>query len=197
MKIIFSSIFLFLSIIVNAQQAKPLNPYPGNKTIKAGQATIYGNFIQRLGFSSGGLVQEVMIKNVATSEYFRFVVKPMMKSAKENTFCFNLLAGDYEIIYYNYNQSTWYGAKMFGEPIFKNVIANEDLLLKLQSGDLKESDLIRFKFTIKENSLNYLGTWHFDDPMVSFSNDKEILDQKMVKKYKKLDFSSANMSIPN
>lgn len=197
MKIILSSIFLFLSVIVNAQQAKSLSAYSGNKIIKEGQATIYGNFIQRLGFSSGGLVQEIMIKNVATSEYFRFVVKPMMKSAKENTFCFTILAGDYEIIYYNYNQSTWYGANMFGEPIFKNVISNEDLHLKLQSGALKETDLERFKFTIKENSLNYLGTWHFDDPMVTFSNDKEVLDQKMAKKYKKLDFNSANTSIPN
>ncbi len=120
----------------------------------------------------------------------------MMKSAKEKTFCFTLIPGEYEIIYYNYNQSTWYGAKLFGEPIFKDVIANEDLRLKLQSGELKESDLVRFKFTVKENSLNYLGTWHFDQPLVSFSDDKEILDKKMSKKNKKLDFDSANTALP-
>ncbi len=61
MKSFFTSIFLILSILANAQKATSLSEYYGSRAIKEGQAAIYGNFVQRLDFSSGGLLQEVMI----------------------------------------------------------------------------------------------------------------------------------------
>lgn len=39
-------------------------------------AIIYGNFIQRLGFTSGGFPQDIRLENVDTKEIYRFRVKP-------------------------------------------------------------------------------------------------------------------------
>lgn len=142
-------------------------------------------------------MQDIVIVNAETGEYYSFVVKPMMKSAKENLFCYVLPAGTYQIANYNYNQSTWYGAKMFSEPIIKNMIANAELQEKLNSGQIAETDIIRFSFTVEPNTLNYLGSWHFDQQLVSFTDDKLITDKKMVKKKQKIDFSSAKTELPN
>ncbi|WP_313157220.1 hypothetical protein [Sphingobacterium multivorum] len=40
---------------INAQDLKHLNDVASNDGIPHGKAIIYGNLIQRLGFSSGGL----------------------------------------------------------------------------------------------------------------------------------------------
>ena len=61
----------------------------------------------------------------------------------------------------------------------------------------RPDELVFFKFTVAENTLNYLGTWHFEDSPVFFTNDKEETDKEMQDKYKKLDFRSSRTAIPD
>jgi hypothetical protein len=85
---------------------------------------------------------------------------------------------------------------MFTEPIFKNIDATDNFENKISSGQIKNENLERFTLSISENSLNYIGTWHFDNGLVSFSNDKTEFDILLKNKYKKLDFSTALTLIP-
>lgn len=112
---------IFATFIVNGQTLKQLNPVSKQDPASKQKAIIYGNFIQRLGFSSGGFAQDIRIMNVETKEIFPFRVKPTFKSAKENIFCFYLEPGNYVILNYLYTQSKWYGGKIFTEHIYKNV----------------------------------------------------------------------------
>ena len=174
---------------------KTLKEVLSKDTVESGQGIIYGLFIQRLGFSSGGFPQDIRIVNLATKEIFSFRVKPTFKSAKENIFSFHIPSGDYAIIQYWWTQSKWYGGKMFTEPIFKNY-AFSDIETKLKSGELKEEELGHFNFSIQPNTLNYMGTWHFDKEQVSFSDDKMKLDKILSKTQTKLNFENATFSIP-
>ncbi|MEC5166218.1 hypothetical protein RCH18_001954 [Flavobacterium sp. PL11] len=195
---LFSTIILTLfTFLATSQNYKSLVEFNRNDSIVAGQAVIYGSFIQRLGFSSGGFAQDVRIINMETNEISAFRVKPAYKSAKENTFCYSITPGTYAIYNYWWTQSKWYGAKFFTEPIFKNIDSRENLDVKIKSGQLKQEDLTPFVFTINPNSLNYLGTWHFDTGVVKFSNDKLILDNKLKDKYKFIEFSKATTLLPN
>ena len=135
--------------------------------------------------------------NVATKEICSFRVKPTFKSAKENQFIYFLTPGKYIILNYWWTQSKVYGGKMYAEPIFKGIDATDKFEEKIKSGELKKKDLNNFCFTIDENTLNYLGTWHFDKGLVSFTDDKNNLDKKISNKFKKLDFSNAKTVIPN
>jgi hypothetical protein len=168
-----------------------------NESIPSGYAVIYGNFIQRLGFSSGGFPQDIRLINIETKEVLAFRVKPTFKSAKENTFCYVIKPGTYAILNYWWTQSKWYGGKMYTEPIFKGIDATDNLEQKLNSGQIKQEELVQFKFTIVENSLNYLGTWHFDKGLVSFTDDKIPFDSTLKDVYNKLDFSTAKIMLPN
>jgi hypothetical protein len=195
---LFSSVILTLfTFLATSQNYKSLDEFNKNDTIQKGQAVIYGNFIQRLGFSSGGFAQDIRIINLENNEISSFRVKPAYKSAKENIFCFTIPPGTYAIYNYWWTQSKWYGAKFFTEPIYKNLDARENLDAKIKSGELKREDLALFVFTISSNSLNYLGTWHFDNGLVNFSDEKLTLDTKLKDKYKFIDFSKANTVLPN
>lgn len=79
------------------------------EALQPGSAAIYGNFIQRLGFSSGGYAQEIYLRNITTDKIYSMRVKATMKSAKENVFCFHLPPGEYELRQYYWTQSKWYG----------------------------------------------------------------------------------------
>ncbi len=85
---------------------------------------------------------------------------------------------------------------MYTEPIFKNYAFSE-IETKLKSADLKEEELEHFIFSIQPNTVNYVGTWHFDKEHVSFSNEKINLDKKVSKVQTKLNFETASISIPN
>jgi hypothetical protein len=177
MKTFLLTSFILLSTLVSAQKITALKQVSGTDSVSSGNCIIYGNFIQRLGFTSGGYPQDIRIENADTKEVFSFRVKPTFKSAKENTFCFFIKPGTYNIINYWYTESKWYGGKMFTEP----VIDQENRL---------------FKFTIKE-PLNYLGSWHFKTKEASFSDDKLALDEKVKGEYKLLDFANASKVIPS
>ena len=190
-------ILIFLTMFAKGQSFKTLNETGSGDTIPTGQAIIYGNFIQRLGFSSGGFPQDIRIINLDTKEVLTFRVKPTFKSAKENTFIYFIKPGNYAILNYWWTQSKWYGGKIFTEPIFKGVDATDDLENKIKSGQTNQNELVQFTFTVTENSLNYLGTWHFDKGLVSFTDDKIQFDNSVKSKYKKIDFSAAKTVLPN
>ncbi|WP_218565432.1 hypothetical protein [Sphingobacterium multivorum] len=68
MKRIITVILVFLSIHINAQNLKHLTDIASDDGIPKGKAIIYGNFIQRLGFSSGGFPQDIRLINTETKE---------------------------------------------------------------------------------------------------------------------------------
>jgi hypothetical protein len=197
MKYLTATALIFITLFSYGQNFKSLDDFKNNDTIPSGKAVFYGNFIQRLGFSSGGFPQDIRLINLDTKEVFSFRVKPAYKSAKENTFFYVIKPGTYSILHYWWIQSKWYGSKFFTEPIFKGIDSKDDLEGKLKSGQIKESELQRYSFTIAENSLNYLGTWHFDSDIVSFTNDKGELDNKIRDKYKNINLLNATTILPN
>ncbi|HAT92631.1 MAG TPA: hypothetical protein DCS36_09595, partial [Sphingobacterium sp.] len=114
-----------------------------------------------------------------------------------NIFIYTIEPGNYAILNYWWTNSKWYGGKMYTEYIFKNTDTTDGFEDKVNAGLINIDELERFTFKITENSLNYLGTWHFKTPPVSFTDDKVILDKKMKDRYKAIDFSQANLVIPN
>jgi hypothetical protein len=193
MKKYLSTIFtLFIIFSIQAQHIQALEELSGRDVVPADYAVFYGNFIQRLGFSSGGFPQDIRLLNLETKEVFAFRVKPTFKSAKENTFIYVIKPGTYAILNYWWTQSKWYGGKMFTEPIFKGIDATNESALKQKT----RGELIPFIFSLSANSLNYLGTWHFDTGLVSFTDDKVVMDTDMKKSYPKLDFSVAQIVLP-
>ncbi len=189
-------ILVSLAMLVQAQDFKTLNSVSQRDTLPAEKSIIYGNFIQRLGFSSGGFPQYIHLINLDTKEIVRFRVKSTFRSAKENTFIYFIEPGNYAILDYSWTQSKWYGGTMFSEPIFQNVDASDDFETRIKSSAIDTNKLRKFTFTILKNSVNYVGTWHFDTGLVSFTDDKETLDDTLKKRYKNLDFSTAQLLLP-
>ena len=70
MKHLATVFFVFFSIIINGQNASTLNEIYRDDIVPAEGAIIYGNFIQRLGFSSGGFPQDIKLINLETNEIF-------------------------------------------------------------------------------------------------------------------------------
>ena len=197
MKHILTALFILMAIVAKGQNYEQLKEIGSSDTVVPGQAVIYGNFIQRLGFSSGGFPQDIRIVNVDTKETFAFRVKPTFKSAKENTFTYALEPGTYAILNYWWTQSKWYGGKIFTEPIIKGVDATDDLNKMVSSGEINPNEIKYYTFTVEPNTVNYLGTWHFDTGLVSFTDDKTQFDELIKDKYKRLDLSTAKTVLPN
>ncbi len=169
---------LLISFTGYTQEDNSLNEVSETDTcIAPGKAIIYGKFIQRLGFSSGGFPQYIRIQNVDTKTIYSYCVKPTFKSARENNFRYHILPGRYVIVNYYWVKSVWYGGQVFVEPIYKNIAASKIRGMLLDS-KITESDLKQYTFTIEPNTVNYLGTWHFDKEIVSFTNDKTQQDAK-------------------
>ncbi|MFT5386664.1 MAG: hypothetical protein ACI81W_004077 [Saprospiraceae bacterium] len=144
-------------------------------------AIIYGNFIQRLGFSSGGFPQDIRLQNVETNQILTLRVKPTFQSKKENIMCFKIPKGEYIIHSYWWTKSKWYGGKVHDEPIYK--VSNS-------------KPIERFRFLIKEDKIYYIGTWDFDKSIVTFKNEKDNFDKLFKSKYKKLKVKNSEIVIP-
>ncbi len=164
------------------QSVRMLEPMYRGEAPMAGKAVIYGNFVQRLGFNSGGFPQDIRLLNLNTNEIVTFRVKPTFKSAKESPFCYSIDPGEYAIADYYWTQSKWYGGTMNTEPIFKN----KDAL-----------GTERFTLRLYADTVYYTGTWHFDTEQVFFSDEKRSLDSALTKKYKKLTLEKAITRLPN
>lgn len=189
-------LFVATVFFVQGQETLELKEVKKNDKITSGQAIIYGSFIQRLSTNSIGFPQDIRVVNINTTEVFAFRVKPTLKSGKENTFCYFLKPGTYMILDYWWTDNKWYGGNSLIEPVYKGIDATDSLREKIDTNRINQRDLKRFLFEVKSNTLNYLGTWHFDTGMVYFTNDKDELDKKLKKKYKLLDFTKANTIIP-
>jgi hypothetical protein len=196
MKNAFSILLSLFTVGTYGQKIIPLESLNQNKSITSETSIIYGSFIQRLGFSSGGFPQDIRIVNRETNEIYAFRVKPAYKSAKENSFCFYIMPGNYFILNYWWTQSKWYGGAMYAEPIFKGIDATGDFNAKVNSGEINIEDLERYEISIKGKTVNYLGTWHFDKGPVSFTNEKHTLDSIMRKAYKNVNFEESIINLP-
>lgn len=198
MKHLLIVILLIASFGTAAQPARRLETLGANDTIPAGQAAFYGEFIQRLKkFKSGGYPQDIRLINVETNEVLVFRVKSTFKTAKENPFCYLIEPGTYAILNYWWTESKWYGGKSYMEPIYKGEDSILETERKIKNKEQRPDELVLFKFTVTENTLNYLGSWHFEKSPVSFTNDKEQTDEEMQQKYKKLDFPASRIAIPD
>ena len=198
MKHVLIAILLIVSLGAAAQPGRRLEKLGTNDTIPAGQAAFYGQFIQRLKkFKSGGYPQDIRLINIETNEVFVFRVKSTFKTSKENQFCYLIEPGTYAILNYWWTESKWYGGKSYMEPIYKGEDSIFETERKIKNKEQRPDELVFFKFTVAENILNYLGTWHFEDSPVFFTNDKEEIDKEMQDKYKKLDFPASHIAIPD
>lgn len=191
-----TSCFVMSVVILSAQQTYSLIEFTYRDTIPMNKALIYGNFIQRLGFSSGGFAQDIKLLRHETNDILVMRVKNAYKSEKENTLFYRIRPGTYSIISYKWARSEPFGVTMYTEPIYKGISSN-GLEKKIESGEVSLESLSRFTFTVTAGQLFYLGTWHFDNEMVSFSDDKAVLDIILKKKFKNVDFIKAKSQLPN
>jgi hypothetical protein len=191
-----TTVILFLTATIGyAQKITTLDELGSRDTIPKGKAVFYGQFsLKRLGCSMG-FPNYVRLINLDTKEVLVFRVKT--KSNIKNHHCYVIKAGNYAILTYWSTQSKWYGRPIPTEPDFKGIDATDNLEKKIKSGQIKQEDLMPFTFSLTENSLNYVGTWHFDKELVKFSDDKLVFDNQIKDKYKKLDFSVAKTILPN
>ncbi|MBD2715487.1 energy transducer TonB [Microvirga sp. STR05] len=144
------------------------------KTIPADKGVLYGNCIQRLGFSSGGLPQYVRVLNLTTGKFYRILVKPAMRSRSENGFCVALPPGRYALQWYEYS----YGL---------------DALRKAGQGRLTDT---RYCFTLQPGQMHYAGKWDFSQPDAPrFLNEKVQLDAHFSAETKAL-YEGAVISLP-
>ncbi|HEY3385971.1 MAG TPA: hypothetical protein VGK46_05640 [Saprospiraceae bacterium] len=198
MKYYVTILFVCLTVMAIGQKQKVwvLEEATTLDTIPKGQAIIYGNFIQRFAFSSGGFPQDIQLLDLDKNELLYFRVKPTFKSAKENTFFYFILPGRYAIVKYEYTQSQWYGGMTYAEPIYKGIDATQYMKNKEAANLIDVSQLAQFAFTVEADQLTYLGTWHFDTGLVSFTDDRDAFNLTLKKKYKKLDFTTSKTVLP-
>ncbi len=194
MRYLTTLIFIFCSLHCYGQ-ACHLLAASDDATTRQGEAIIYGNFIQRLGFNSAGYEQEITLVEVYTRKTYSFIVKEAFCPAKENNFVYHIKPGTYAILNYQWAKEMWYGPAEITEHIYKGIDSRKKK--KVNTGPEGYSQPVSFTFTILPNTINYIGNWHFDTGIVSFSNDKEQSDQSIGKKYTSLDLSSANIVLPD
>lgn len=199
MKRFFTCIFILTSLLAYGQKAKitPLDDVEVSTILKENQAIVYGSFIQRLTYWQNGYKQTIGIRNLQTGEMFSLVVKPALRARKENPFCFFIKPGTYEVLNFYYSKNKWYGLEYNERPVFRGFDFEINLKNKVDSGLVKPEDLHRIVFKVENNTLTYLGQWHFESGAPSFSDDKAMLDKKLKEDYVLLEFEKAVTLLPN
>ncbi|MCB2408252.1 energy transducer TonB [Hymenobacter lucidus] len=148
----------------------------GSKALPADKGVIYGSFVQRLGFSSGGLGQYVRLHNLTTHKVVRILVKPVMRSRPENEFCVALPPGRYALYQYEYNYGFEQVRKLRNSPPLADT---------------------RYIFVVQPGQLHYVGTWDLSQPMQPrFSSHKPELDQRIGAEYPALPLAEAVEALP-
>ncbi|MBC8035222.1 MAG: hypothetical protein H7Y03_13815 [Chitinophagaceae bacterium] len=193
MRLILIAVLLFTSLNISGQRIKVLRQTRPVDTVANGEGIIYGLFIQRLGFASGGFGQDIRLLNLDTKEIFSFRVKPTFKSKKENVFFYHIPSGKYAILNYYWTKSKWYGGEVHTESIYRK----SDTISISESGSHDHKDVSYYTFSILPSSLNYVGTWNFASEVVLFSNDKDELDKVLTVTLPLLSFKNAVITIPN
>jgi TonB family protein len=156
------------------------------KAPRAGQGVLYGTCLQRLGSGSGGFGQYVRLVNLSTGQVFRLNVKPILRSRRENLFCYALPPGRYALSQYEF----------IGNGLLPEL--HSERLIKLHPTPGPNTAATRFLFTLVAGQLHYAGTWNFanaNDPV--FLNEKELLDPALHAGYPAADLSGAQLAIPH
>uniref|UniRef100_UPI00292FC1E4 hypothetical protein n=1 Tax=Pedobacter gandavensis TaxID=2679963 RepID=UPI00292FC1E4 len=104
-------------------------------------------------------------------------------------------AGNYIILNYCWTQSKLLGSVIHTDPVFKGYSA-ADIYRTSTFGDFFKERLERFIFYVAAGTLNYLGTWHFDQPVVSFEENRERLEKRLTGKYRHLNFIAGKVMLP-
>lgn len=188
--------FLWASVCLTAQEGMTALEAADKLSVAGkGDAIIYGLFVQRLE-NNRGFPQYVILENTDNEgEAYLLRIKTKGKS-RENAFCAKIAPGNYRITHYYWVEGKWWGSTAHTEPIFIGITADEDFNKRLENEEIKSDDLKMYSFTILSDKLYYMGTWHFDNEMVSFTDDKVSLDTILANKYPLLDFTSASTVIP-
>jgi hypothetical protein len=195
----FLSILLCFVCVVNIYAQEDITKLKNvgtNENIIKGQAIIYGLFIQRLDTKSAGYPQYICIEDTKTYDRYIFEVKTASKPDKENIFCCHIPPATYRIVSYYWVISNWYGGTAHNEPVYKGITVDKNFNKRLDKGEIKEEDLQTYTFTIRPNTINYMGTWNFGVQPATFASDKEKLDINISKQYPGIDFSMATNKTP-
>jgi TonB family protein len=154
------------------------------KTIPSDRGVVYGECLQRLGFSSGGFAQYVRLVNLDTHKAVRINVKPAFKSRQANSFCYALPPGRYALHSYEYTDSKWYGGVMHAESLRKSAALDAPLTAA------------RYVFTVLPGQLHYVGTWDFSQPQPVFLNQKAAFDTQLNKEIDAARLDAATVAVP-
>lgn len=194
---ILSLLIVGVTTNISGQKIESLKKADSSKVLNDSTSIIYGLFIQRLGFTSGGFPQEIRLHNIVTDKIYTFNVKGTFKSGKENPFCYYIKPGMYKVFSYFWTKSKWYGGEMHEERIFKNVdTSTKDYTKGVKNGSINPDKLESYYLEIRPNLVYYLGTWHFNTGLISFSDDKINLDEQLKKKNSKINFDDAVTKLP-
>jgi hypothetical protein len=148
------------------------------------KAIIYGQFYGK-GFPNSILL-------------YRFDDKLEYPIRLNGRFIYSITPGKYAILMYVYPKSKWDGSiENMVDIIYKNGTQKEVVAL-LKSGELKESEIQRYTFTVEAGRVNYLGTWNFEDKIPVFIDEKQRIDKKMQKSksFVYLDLGTAVTNMP-
>jgi hypothetical protein len=126
------------------------------------------------------------------------------KKGVSKTFCIAIPPGKYVVwgITYDiketgmsYPRYEWMFGHIFADTIFTQKTHKEEL----EPDMVKHANLERFRFNVEPARTYYLGTWHFETPKVSFSNDKNSLDSMLKARMDDLfvDYKNAKVEIPH
>ena len=193
--LIFLPVLFCLNLI--GQKPIPVNNLIRSTVQPGKHGIIIGNFVQRLGFASGGFSQQLEVINLNTKRIYSLNVKPTFKSKRENIMCFQLPIGVYAIFRYTWTQSKWYGGRINYEPIYKGFDSGTDeFKVGLEKGKVTMDMLEWYTFEVKNNQLYYVGTWDFSDGVVKFYEEKEKFLPRFTKRYKKMKLASIENEIP-
>lgn len=168
-----------------------------NKRLK-NRAIIYGNFILRENFTTVKDTEYIIVKNIESGKEYSFVVKNVYNKRKSIPFLYFIPEGEYQILKYGAIIQKPLGYKFYTEPIFKKFNHfSEQNKKKIKEGLIDIEAQEKFTFTVKNNTINYLGSWNFDRGYINFFDDKLKLDKKMkIKINKKIDYKNAIINFP-
>ena len=187
MKYLVLFLFLFCSSLAHTQPTQLSDRVRKNDTIRRGLGIIYGNFIQRVGslLKQSVLPQYILLKDLETDELLACEVIQKYDGRRENIFCLHVPPGTYAMVRYFYAKNGLISDAVFWEPVIRPA-----------DDGAEEGTVPAFTFTVRPETLHYVGTWHFETSQVRFTDNKFTFDESIRKKYPKLDLEAATRAIP-
>ena len=160
------------------------------------KSIIYGRYFRRRGGGTSQTEHSIRIQNVKTGQKYTFIIKRRNQIKKSNVFICHIPPGTYQIINYKYTQEN-----VIVTTIVENVYNDLDirqpgLRSKIKKGEINLKDYHRFEFTIKPNTINFMGEWNFEKGIPTFSDNKKNINTVMEKYYRMLSFSNVITNLP-